>query len=311
MSKEETQSPQSSSPTSNPTTPTILTKDFPATTKTQHPTVNAYRCNSNVSNISTSSSVNSSGHGSLHETKSTKESITNDLNLSSDLASLLYSFNGVIEQSMYNNHNNNLIMRSASSAGETVTKYNPDLIAHLSVPKRAETFNGISKDSQIDLVNLNSELISKSRNYKNSIDLTDVKPYLLNDGSNKQQINSTSLSAESGLCSDLNQDIIDIGSNCSSSSLEQLNEYKQTNATKMNKSQMENILRFVLNDYVRLRSENETLHKELEMKNKSIDLLRNTMDECKDQLNFEKISLQKKFNELDRKEVCVFDNFKQ
>jgi hypothetical protein len=220
---------------------------------------------------------------------------SNDINLSADLTSLLYSFNGLYEQTLFNNINGNLIMRSASSAGETVTKYNTDasINAHLSIPKRAETFNGISKDSQtIDTINLNSDLASKSRGiFKNSIDLSDINPYLLsnNESNNHQQ------QQQHGSSADLNQDA-GSSSNCSSLSIEQLNK------SKINKNQLENILRFILSDYMKLKTENQSLLKELEIKNKSIDLLRATMDECKDQLDFEKTSLQKKFNELDKKE---------
>lgn len=226
---------------------------------------------------------------------------SNDINLSADLTSLLYSFNGLYEQTLFNNINGNLIMRSASSAGETVTKYNTDasINAHLSIPKRAETFNGISKDSQtIDTINLNSDLASKSRDiFKNSIDLSDINPYLLSNESNQKQQQSSSADLNN-----LNQDN-GSSSNCSSLSIEQLNK------SKINKNHLENILRFILSDYMKLKTENQSLLKELEIKNKSIDLLRATMDECKDQLDFEKTSLQKKFNELDKKEVNLI--FKQ
>jgi len=268
--------------------------------------------------VSTNSSINSSGHGSMHNDSLSSDSTTtttttttnkkssktiiinnnnsnsNDINLSADLTSLLYSFNGLYEQTLFNNINGNLIMRSASSAGETVTKYNTDasINAHLSIPKRAETFNGISKDSQtIDTINLNSDLASKSRGiFKNSIDLSDINPYLLsnNESNNNHQ-------QQHGSSADLNQDA-GSSSNCSSLSIEQLNK------SKINKNQLENILRFILSDYMKLKTENQSLLKELEIKNKSIDLLRATMDECKDQLDFEKTSLQKKFNELDKKE---------
>ena len=230
------------------------------------------------------------------------------MSLSSDLASLLLSFNCLMEQQMFQNYNGSLIMRSASSAGETVTKNNMDLAAHLSIPKRAETFNGISKDSQIDSINLNADLVGKARTFKNSVNLNDVNAYLLEDLSNGKQQNEQnqhqqqSFSTDSGLCVDLNHDVVDGSSNCSSMSLENLNnEYYKQSTAKINKTQFEAILRFILNDYMRLKKENESLNKELEMKNKSINILRTTMDECKDQLDVEKLSLQKKFNDLDNK----------
>jgi len=290
--------------------------DQPKVTGFVQPVANTFRCNSNVS---TSSSLTSSGIGSMYSDssdtkkliKQSTSSSNNDMNLSSDLASLLFSFNGLMDQQMFQNHNGSLIMRSASSAGETITKHNMDLAAHLSIPKRAETFNGTSKDSQIDSVNLNADLVAKARIFKNSVNLSDVNSYLVDELNNNKQYNQQnnqqkqqqqSFSADSGFCVDLNHDVVDGSSNCSSMSLEHLNnEYSKQSTAKINKSQLESILRFILNDYMRLKNENEVLNKELEIKNKSIDILRNTMDECKDQLDMEKLSLQKKFNDLDNK----------
>jgi hypothetical protein len=42
-------------------------------------------------------------------------------------------------------------MRSASSAGETVTKSNQEI--HITIPKRAETFNGASTTKDSTMIN--------------------------------------------------------------------------------------------------------------------------------------------------------------
>ena len=53
-------------------------------------------------------------------------------------------------------------MRSASSAGETVTKSGQE--AHASMPKRAETFNGASttKDPPMPTLNINGTFLDLS-----------------------------------------------------------------------------------------------------------------------------------------------------
>jgi hypothetical protein len=43
------------------------------------------------------------------------------------------------------------LMRSASSAGETVTKSNQEI--HITIPKRAETFNGASTTKDSTMIN--------------------------------------------------------------------------------------------------------------------------------------------------------------
>jgi hypothetical protein len=81
----------------------------------------------------------------------------NEMVLSNDLANIIYSFNNLIQDNLF--HGN--LMRSASSAGETVTRNNQ--IIHVSIPKRAETFNGASssKETQNLSSDINGKLINK------------------------------------------------------------------------------------------------------------------------------------------------------
>jgi hypothetical protein len=77
----------------------------------------------------------------------------NEMVLSNDLANIIYSFNNLIQDNLF--HGN--LMRSASSAGETVTRNNQ--IIHVSIPKRAETFNGASSSKETQ--NLSSDINGK------------------------------------------------------------------------------------------------------------------------------------------------------
>jgi hypothetical protein len=271
-----------------------------------------------------------------------------DMQLSPDLASILYSFNNLIEQSMY--HGN--LMRSASSAGETITRSNQDI--QISMPKRAETFNGASssKESQIQSININADLL-KSRVYKNAMSagcingLDAIGGYNINsliigeqqakmingvgttlstnsngsDGAVSHSHTNSDLSADSGyqsrLCVDLSHDID--GENCSCSFYENnqiinslsnsknrmhihthnglagLTKKQQqqlhntqlpmpplsTLPTRIALAHFESIIKNVYNDYLRLKTENENLKKELDDKNKSIDLLKASMNEIR------------------------------
>ena len=77
----------------------------------------------------------------------------NEMVLSNDLANIIYSFNNLIQDNLF--HGN--LMRSASSAGETVTRNNQ--IIHVSIPKRAETFNGASSSKETQ--NMSSDINGK------------------------------------------------------------------------------------------------------------------------------------------------------
>ena len=119
---------------------------------------------------------------------------------------------------------------------------------------------------------------------------------------------NSDLSADSGyhsrLCVDLNHDLDSENCSCSfyethnirplsyrkstvstssngSNSISISNTSSQNSSTTIPKSHFETILKSILNDYVRVKAENENLRKELEIKNKSISLLKSTMDECK------------------------------
>lgn len=263
---------------------------------------------------------------------------SSEMQLSVDLANILCSFNNIIEQSLFHGS----LMRSASSAGETITKNSQD--AHVSIPKRAETFNGAScKESQMQAININSDIL-KSRVYKNSACLNELfdtnnngncKPDALpsggcSAGNNKHHLSeacishsntNSELSADSGyqsrLCVDLNHDLD--GDNCScvffennsdfgklkqlngmisrkSSSLSKNDEAhakavaanamsnpptNSSNTTSISRVQFENILKIILNDYMRLKSDNDGLKKELDNKNKTIDVLKKAIDEFK------------------------------
>jgi hypothetical protein len=78
----------------------------------------------------------------------------NEMLLSNDLANILYSFNNLLEDNLFQGS----LIRSASSAGETITRNNQ--IVHVSVPKRAETFNGASssKENQHLAADINGNL---------------------------------------------------------------------------------------------------------------------------------------------------------
>ena len=56
---------------------------------------------------------------------------------------------------------------------------------------------------------------------------------------------------------------------------------------------------------MRLKNENECLKVELDNKNKSIEMLKTTVEECKNQLDKEKFSLQEKYEEIENNEVSI------
>ena len=56
---------------------------------------------------------------------------------------------------------------------------------------------------------------------------------------------------------------------------------QQLPLASMSKAHFESILKFILDDYMRLKSENEMLRSQMSKKDKSIDMLKLTMEECK------------------------------
>ena len=138
-------------------------------------------------------------------------------------------------------------MRSASSAGETVTKNTQD--PHVSMPKRAETFNGASssKESQVSTLNINANILQsylqKSNNISESIS-NDGSTKVSKTNSNASDVTSglavrpngnSDLSADFGyhsrLCVDLNHDID--GEHCSCSVYE-VNQSVNSTRNKVN-----------------------------------------------------------------------------
>jgi len=229
-----------------------------------------------------------------------------DMNISPDIANILYSFNNLIEQNIFQSN----LMRSASSAGETVTRNTQD--PHVSMPKRAETFNGASssKESQVSTLNLNANILQSylhkannitesdsgegslktiSKTSSNASDTLVVRPSANSDL-------STDFGYHSRLCVDLNHDID--GENCScsmfdanhsvsnkgkSKNIKNLNGRKNSNAPEENKSmsltkgQFESMLRTILSDYMRIKSENEQLRREIEISNSSLAKIKSSL----------------------------------
>lgn len=198
-------------------------------------------------------------------------------------------------------------MRSASSAGETVTKNTQD--PHTSVPKRAETFNGASSSKEANLsinANILQSYFQKTSGMSDSAKETKINKTNSNvsDTTNGLAVRSNAnsdVSADFGyhsrLCVDLNHDID--GENCSCS-CEGNNQSSNTSTggkkgskagssngannnnkdsrrltTSITKGQFEGILKTILNDYVRIKNENEVLRKVLEARGGSpVDILK-------------------------------------
>jgi hypothetical protein len=220
-------------------------------------------------------------------------------------------------------------MRSASSAGETITRGNQEV--QISIPKRAETFNGASssKENQMCSINFNTTdlLLSKSRMYSNNSSANQVNresgggsgsavkassnicSKLNNKHSNCSSSHANSEeSGESGyhsrLCMDFNHDA-DASESCSCSGASYFESTQNNNmseivklksllpppggsttTTSISKTHFESILKFILTDYMRIKNENESLKKELDAKDRTIDQLRKAYDERKVRLNF-------------------------
>lgn len=257
----------------------------------------------------------------------TNQNITESSNmqLSQDLANIIYSFNYLIEQSLCQGN----LMRSASSAGETITRGNQEV--QISVPKRAETFNGASssKEGQLSTININSDLL-KSRVYSSSINNqmiesdgqrncseTGVSASSRKSNNSEEESNSADSGFQSRLCMDFNHDTDDNHCTClpnyeNLKDLKQLNELIRLRKMSENsqsgknvavqKSHFENILKFIVTDYMRVKNENEGLKKELESKVRSIEVLQTRMEEIK---GLDDESLQKKLEEIEKREVIL------
>lgn len=168
-------------------------------------------------------------------------------------------------------------MRSASSAGETVTQRHVAQDPHISMPKRAETFNGASlKDS---ILNINANLL---------------QTYLNKDGPEKSDslairyiAANSDLSSDFGyhsrLCVDINHDID--GDNCACSLSDANHSLLKSgkkiagekDATLISKGQFEGILKTILNDYMRIKGENEQLRRDLEISDSSLAKIKSSL----------------------------------
>ncbi len=190
------------------------------------------------------------------------------------------------------------LMRSASSAGETSSRTNPD-IYHTSVPKRAETFNGASSSKETN-ISLNINEISKTRSHKVS---TSSSSYIncgssISSGSSNNDTNitnlnlNTDLSADSGyqsrLCVNQNHELD--GDSCVCTCFSDFNNSKNINNDNSQeepsratpyKLRLEDLVRYIIKDYVKLKDENTSLKEDLENKQKTIELLQQKVDSIK------------------------------
>jgi hypothetical protein len=193
-------------------------------------------------------------------------------NMSQEMANLIYnSFNHLIEQTL---NNNGTLIRSASSAGETTTSRSN---SEINIPKRAETFNGASSNKETNMMDVTiNELLKTKLSYKHSIsssccivDCTHGNININNNSNNNNNnhpltplphshTNSEISAADSGyhsrLCVDINHDNDTESCNCSCSS----------NSQKTNKLQYEDLIKYILIDYKRIKEENELLKNQIE-----------------------------------------------
>ena len=63
--------------------------------------------------------------------------------------------------------------------------------------------------------------------------------------------------------------------------IKDIHRHQQASHASIPKAHFESILKFILDDYMRLKNENEMLRTQLNKKDKSIDTLKSTMEECK------------------------------
>ncbi|CAF0793101.1 unnamed protein product [Brachionus calyciflorus] len=218
--------------------------------------------------------------------------------LSPEMANLVLSFNNLITNQI---HSVNL-MRSASSAGETITKTGQD--TQLSIPKRAETFNGASssKESQMSIININSDLFQKPKvfvNNRNSETLSTTE---------SDYSTTTNRSGDSGyqsksccIYADLDQSVNLCNCLDESNGRKFIND--ENNVQTIDRNNFELMLRNILNDYQKTKRENFELKKMMDNKDKSIDLLKKALDEYRVQLDQEKQDLEKKYCEIEKKEI--------
>jgi hypothetical protein len=304
--------------------------------------MNTHQSHSNASSpINITTNVNEKSGVGIDAGVSTNSSNTNgnnndenislsscDMQLSPDLANILYSFNNLFDHALFPAN----LIRSASSAGETVTRNNQEM--HASMPKRAETFNGASsKECPMSNININADIL-KSRVYKSAVsagcihhhhgghdkksesrssnESVKMKKHHHHHHQNGDGVTNTDLSADSGyhsrLCVDQNHDVDPENCSCTfifenTSASKSFNHkrpnekcevldqdtliedihrrHQQASHASIPKAHFESILKFILDDYMRLKNENEMLRTQLNKKDKSIDTLKSTMEECK------------------------------
>jgi hypothetical protein len=212
-------------------------------------------------------------------------------------------------------------MRSASSAGETITRGNQEV--QISIPKRAETFNGASSSKESQLINFSAADMIKSRMYSSQASSSVVdddgsmksgcgaskaagtannSACKLNKAAHSNCSSSHTNSEESGesgyhsrLCMDFNHDA-DASESCSCSGasytensshnemvkIKNLLQTPNSNGTtSISKTHFESILKYILTDYVRIKNENENLKREVDGKNETIEQLRKALDDRK------------------------------
>ena len=191
------------------------------------------------------------------------------------------------------------LMRSASSAGESSSRVNPD-VYHTSVPKRAETFNGASSSKETN-ISLNINEISKTRAHKvstSSSSYMNCGSSISSGGSNNDthltNLN-TDLSADSGyqsrLCVNQNHELD--GDSCACTCFTDFNNNNNKNINNDNsqdesyraasayKLRLEDLVRYIIKDYVKLKDENTSLKEDIENKQKTIELLQQKVDSIK------------------------------
>ena len=187
------------------------------------------------------------------------------------------------------------LMRSASSAGETASRSNQE-IYHTSIPKRAETFNGASAAKENN-ISMNINEISKSRNHKVSsssssfINCGSSISSGSNNDTNVKNLNlNTDLSGDSGyqsrLCVNQNHELDGescVCTCCSEYSNKNSNEEDILSCSKTSsyKLRLEDLVRYIIKDYVKLKEENSCLKEDLENKQKTIDSLQQKFDSIK------------------------------
>lgn len=211
------------------------------------------------------------------------DQVHDGLKISSDLAGLIYSFNNLIQNQI---HSVNL-MRSASSAGETITKAGLD--TQISIPKRAETFNGASssKESQMSIININSDLFQKSKVFQ-TMGQKNCETLSTTTNTESDYSTTTNRSGDSGyqsksccIYADLDQSVTQC-SNCTDKHVEIRSKVNvNENVQVVPRTSFETMLKTILNDYTKTKRENMELRKSIENKDKSIELLKKALDEYK------------------------------